>query len=198
MSGTAVRGGTVHVEGEGDAPGDLATVEAFINTITYNWDDPSEETLTDVGALDRWLSSHGLLDPGEEITDEEDLQRAIALREALRELVYANHDEVPPPDEALELLERGSRSAPLAVAFAEDGHGCLAPVGSGLDRAVAALLAIVFHAMHDGTWERLKACRNDGCRWAFYDASRNRSGRWCDMAVCGNRAKVRAYRQRHA
>ena len=51
-------------------------------------------------------------------------------------------------------------------------------------------------AMGDGSWERVKACRDEGCEWAFYDRSRNRSGVWCDMAVCGNRTKVRAYRER--
>ncbi|MBW3563024.1 MAG: CGNR zinc finger domain-containing protein, partial [Actinobacteria bacterium] len=45
--------------------------------------------------------------------------------------------------------------------------------------------------------ERLKVCRSDTCRWAFYDSSRNRSGKWCDMAVCGNRTKVANYRERH-
>ena len=44
----------------------------------------------------------------------------------------------------------------------------------------------------DGTWSRLKACREDDCHWAFYDRSRNRSGQWCVMAVCGNRNKARA------
>ena len=48
----------------------------------------------------------------------------------------------------------------------------------------------------EGTWERLKACRNEDCRWAFYDVSKNRSGSWCDMAVCGARHKMRAYRKR--
>src|SRR3712207_8580100 len=42
--------------------------------------------------------------------------------------------------------------------------------------------------------ERLKACPWDSCQWAFYDQSRNRSGVWCNMAVCGNRAKVAAHR----
>jgi predicted RNA-binding Zn ribbon-like protein len=48
--------------------------------------------------------------------------------------------------------------------------------------------------MLDGTWERLKACRN--CRWSFYDYSPNRSGTWCSMQLCGNRRKTRAYRKR--
>jgi predicted RNA-binding Zn ribbon-like protein len=38
---------------------------------------------------------------------------------------------------------------------------------------------------------RVKACA--GCGWLFLDLSRPGTRRWCDMAVCGNRAKV----QRH-
>ena len=47
-------------------------------------------------------------------------------------------------------------------------------------------------------WKRLKACRLHTCEWAFYDHTKNRSGAWCNMAVCGNRAKARAYRERRA
>jgi predicted RNA-binding Zn ribbon-like protein len=56
----------------------------------------------------------------------------------------------------------------------------------------------VTRAVVDGNWERLKACPLEGCLWAFYDRSKNRSRRWCSMDVCGNVAKARAYRQRHA
>jgi predicted RNA-binding Zn ribbon-like protein len=42
--------------------------------------------------------------------------------------------------------------------------------------------------------DRLKICPN--CQWLFLDRSRNRSRAWCDMAVCGNRAKAsRHYRR---
>ena len=51
-------------------------------------------------------------------------------------------------------------------------------------------------ARADGTWDRLKVCLADDCQWAYYDRSRNRSSVWCDMRVCGNRAKVRSYRER--
>jgi predicted RNA-binding Zn ribbon-like protein len=72
------------------------------------------------------------------------------------------------------------------------------PAGIGLDAALGALLAAASTATADGSWQRLKVCRNDACRWAYWDASRNRSGVWCTMAVCGNRAKGRSFRQRHA
>jgi predicted RNA-binding Zn ribbon-like protein len=47
-----------------------------------------------------------------------------------------------------------------------------------------------------GTWDRLKACRQETCGWLFYDVSRNRSSSWCSMQVCGGREKSRAYRRR--
>ena len=67
----------------------------------------------------------------------------------------------------------------------------------GVDAAIARLLAIVHDSMSDRTWQRLKACPAEDCLWAFYDHSRNRSGTWCEMGECGNRAKARRYRERH-
>jgi predicted RNA-binding Zn ribbon-like protein len=42
----------------------------------------------------------------------------------------------------------------------------------------------------------MKVCAADDCEWAFYDHTKNRSGAWCSMESCGNRAKGRAYRER--
>lgn len=42
--------------------------------------------------------------------------------------------------------------------------------------------------------ERIKVCPN--CHWLYFDESRNRSRRWCDMSVCGNRAKAQRYYRR--
>ncbi len=74
----------------------------------------------------------------------------------------------------------------------------LAPRSPGVDGAIGRVLAVAFTAMSGGTWSRLKACRNHGCRWAFYDYSRNRSASWCSMQLCGNRTKTRSYRRRHS
>jgi predicted RNA-binding Zn ribbon-like protein len=68
--------------------------------------------------------------------------------------------------------------------------------GVGIDRPIGELLIAVTGSMAAGTWNRLKVCANDACQLAFYDASRNRSGRWCSMTTCGNRMKGRAYRER--
>ena len=100
--------------------------------------------------------------------------------------------ELPKPPEDL----RAARKGELAIHFADDGSASLAPEAEGFAGALARLLVPVADAHSDGSWQRVKACRAANCHWAFYDRSRNRSGVWCAMAVCGNRTKVRAYRER--
>ena len=182
----------IHEEETGSrpAPGDLALVQAFVNTVDI---ESGEEQLATPGALEAWLRSHGLLVDGPSLTDA-DLRLAIPSREALRALAYANHEGEPDPA-ALSTLDRVAATARLRMRF--DQHGPrLEPELPGIDGALGRLLSIVYASMVEGSWSRLKACRRDTCRWAFYDRSRNRTSSWCTMAVCGNREKARAYRLR--
>jgi len=43
---------------------------------------------------------------------------------------------------------------------------------------------------------RLRECASETCGWLFLDETKNRSRRWCEMQSCGNRAKIRRFRQR--
>ncbi len=174
-----------------EAPHRLDLVIDFVNTA----DPDSGELVEGPADLARWLSGRELMAGGER-AGPEDYERALALREALRSTMLANNGG-PRDTGATALLEQAARRGELSVRF-EDGTAVLAPCAGGPDGALAALLAPVAEAMSDGTWARVKACRADDCQWAFYDFSRNRSGTWCDMAVCGNREKVRAYRARTA
>jgi predicted RNA-binding Zn ribbon-like protein len=94
-------------------------------------------------------------------------------------------------------LDEASRRARLGVRFDQHGRVHTAPEAPGVNGALGRLLALVADAQDEGTWARLKACLADDCQWAYYDLSRNRSAVWCDMASCGNRQKVRSYRERH-
>jgi predicted RNA-binding Zn ribbon-like protein len=176
-----------------EAPGDLELVRSFVNTLDL---ETGSDELRDAQVLRRWLAGRRLLEPGAPVSHET-VRRAAAVREALRSLLRANAGEALDPD-AVATLEAALRWGGLAVVF--DGRGRIAvePGRPGVAGAVGRLLAIVAASMADGSWERLKACSARDCGWAFYDRTRNRSGRWCSMAVCGNRAKVRAYRARRA
>ncbi|MHB8531637.1 MAG: CGNR zinc finger domain-containing protein [Solirubrobacteraceae bacterium] len=174
-----------------DTPDGLALVVDFVNTLDL---ESGRDQLDDPQALRAWLIEHGLLDAPEPVRAA-DLLEARSMREALRALMLANNG-APAAEGAGAELDRAARRGELSVHFGADATMRLGPCAEGLDGALAQLLAPVATAIGDGSWERVKACRADDCHWAFYDRSRNRSGVWCDMAVCGNRTKVRAYRER--
>ena len=176
------------------APGSLETVRAFVNT----WDvDDGIELLTGPAELAHWLAEQGLAEGGAKDlrASAADLRRALELREALRAHLLAHHDQ-PLPGDAAATLDAAATRARLTLRFTGPDETTLEPAASGVDGALGRLLAIVARAIEDGTWQRLKVCPADTCQWAFYDASRNRSAVWCDMRVCGNRAKVRGFRER--
>jgi predicted RNA-binding Zn ribbon-like protein len=175
------------------APGELELVRAFVNSRHED----EEDELGSPEALQAWLQGHGLLGADAGPVTGADREHAIGVREALRALMLANAGG-PLDPAAPRLLEDAARRADLGLRFRSDGAVQIAPSAPGVDGALGAILARAVSAMSAGTWARLKACGEETCRWAFYDHTKNGSGVWCDMAVCGNRAKARAYRRRHA
>ncbi len=183
----------MHKEQSKAAPGPLALVQALVNT-QYGQGRYAHVELSSPEQLRAWLVAHRLLADGTPVT-EGDFRRVLLLREALRSLLRANN-ETEMLASQVDVLNRLSSNAPLTVRFHHDGLPTLEPDITGVDGTLARLVGIVFTAMTDGTWGRLKACRNDRCQKAFYDTSKNHSGAWCSMARCGSRLKASAYRHR--
>ena len=175
-----------------DAPGELELVRSFVNSLDV---EDEVEQLGSPAELADWLRSRSLLEGDEEVADA-DLRRAVELREALRDVLLGHHGDHEVDPAAVAAVEAAARRSRLELRFAGDGIARVEPGRGGVDGALGRLLAIVARAQADGTWSRLKACPWDTCHWAFYDHSRNRSGVWCNMAVCGNRAKAQAFRAR--
>jgi predicted RNA-binding Zn ribbon-like protein len=173
------------------APERLQLVQRFVNTVDY---EHGREMLSDPARLGAVLAELGLLEAGAAVTAAE-LERARAVRKALRALALANNGGGA-TDEELAVLEEAAALGRLVVEFRDPGAARLEATAPGVAGALGALVGIVYTAIADGTWPRLKACQRDVCGWLFYDRSRNRSARWCQMAVCGNRTKTRAYRAR--
>ena len=167
-------------------------IEDFINT--NELDEPDGEHLRGASDLSVWLSERDLLPAGARLSGD-DLDSAIAVREALRKLLLANNGAPLDPSAVTTLNEAADRSR-LRVAFSPAGQADLVPDEPDVPGALSRILAVAYTSMADESWTRLKACRLDDCQWAFYDQSKNRSRTWCSMKVCGNRAKARAYRER--
>lgn len=164
----------------------------FVNSLDLR---PRQEGLDSPRALGAWLAGRGLLDEAARVTAR-DLAEAIAVREAIRDLLSAKNEVPVDVDAATAVLDEAVCRARLAVRFV-DGEMKLEPGAGGVRGALGRILAELSTAQATGTWDRMKACRADDCRWAFLDTAKNRSRAWCSMQSCGNRAKVQAYRERH-
>jgi predicted RNA-binding Zn ribbon-like protein len=173
------------------APGDLRLVQDFVNTLDLEL---GTDEIADTASLAAWLTARGL--KVDQATSDE-VERAHAVRQALRRLALANNGgSVYPLDIAI--LNQVASENPLRVRFLPTGAARLEPQTGGASAALAKLLQAVQGAIADGSWKRLKACREDTCQWLFYDSSKNHSGAWCTMSVCGNRSKARRYRAKRS
>lgn len=173
----------IDYEPSAPAPGRLALVQRFANTVDR---EHGREALHSPQALRTLLLELALLDPAAPVGVPE-LEAAHDLRDRIQSLALANNG-----------IQTDAQLEAELVVRVDDERAVLEPARHDVHGALGELVGIVFTAIADGTWPRLKACRADSCHWLFYDRSRNHSAVWCSMAVCGNRTKTRAYRARRS
>jgi predicted RNA-binding Zn ribbon-like protein len=171
------------------APDRLRLVQEFVNT---NDIERETDAVATPDALRAWLRRRGFLPRGARVSWS-DVHGVMAFREAVRSLAATNTGT--PLDPAAHRLLNQS-NATVRIRFGPDGGAKLEPERSGVPRFVSHVASLIYSAMLDESWSRMKVCRRDACRWLFYDHSRNNSSTWCAMAVCGNRTKTRRYYQR--
>jgi predicted RNA-binding Zn ribbon-like protein len=173
------------------APQPLDLVQRFVNSVDV---ETGEDELSSPETLRDWFAERGLMDAADSVSAA-DLRRATDVREGLRAVLLRNNG-LPLDVERVERLDRAVGRAGVRVRFAPGRDPELVADAKGVDGAIARLMAIVAAAVEHGRWERLKACPREECEWAFYDKSKNRSGRWCTMESCGNIEKAKAFRER--
>lgn len=168
-----------------DTPPGLQLIQDFVNTLDVETgQDDLESFLTDTRVSALSLRKR-------------DLPPLTRLRETLRAVCLAHAGAALPPDARRE-LEGLLAAAPLRVTLTAEGGAVLAPDPRlrGVQALTARIAAAIAAGAADGTWARLKACEAEDCLWAYYDRSPAGRRRWCTMAVCGSRAKMRTYRTR--
>ncbi|MFE9576102.1 CGNR zinc finger domain-containing protein [Nocardia sp. NPDC006044] len=120
------------------------------------------------------------------------------LREGMRELAAANNGQQPDTG-VIEGAATVLASAPVILRLGDNQRGphLVAEADADPARHAAAAVAQSYLTVRaSGDWARVKSCAAADCRWVYFDTSRNRSRRWCDMTNCGNRAKNRTWRER--
>jgi predicted RNA-binding Zn ribbon-like protein len=120
------------------------------------------------------------------------LRSALGLREDIHTLgaeLAAGRAAPPEPIDRLRTVHAQclakARLAPFGARFAWNWGAKATPIESILGPISLSALTTLLQA--DLT--RIKQCQGDRCGWLFLDTSKNKSRRWCEMEVCGNRAK---------
>ena len=131
-------------------------------------------------------------------TADRDLERVHRVRGALREVATSIADHRAPRRGALDTVNRALHARQvIELVPAGDGvHVDHRHVGDPLDDALARLSDPLVRELTSGDPERIRICASDTCEFVFFDTSRTRRRRWCDMATCGNRAKAARHRAR--
>lgn len=187
---------------------DIGDALEFINTFDLEQGQPAEHLVTAADVLE-WLHRRNLVHldardrqfaaiealPAE---GERLLELTRGVRAAMREVVEATVAQRTPDPAMLALLNRTLRTRPIyELVLSADGVSFdHRHEGDPFEGALAFLAESVARVVSQGQPDRLRVCANPECQIVFYDTSRNGQRRWCDMATCGNRAKVARFRAR--
>ncbi|GAB3121931.1 CGNR zinc finger domain-containing protein [Glaciibacter psychrotolerans] len=152
----------------------------------------SRETFHTSDDLAMWLNER--FSPGVQ-TQERDLIDALALREAIARLAVAaaGDHEADGQDIDIVNLFAATPDIPPALSGGSRQAGRTSPRAG---QALSTLARTAVDLFGPGTAGRIRFCSADDCAILYLDSSRSANRRWCSMQRCGNRAKVRAFRER--
>jgi predicted RNA-binding Zn ribbon-like protein len=182
-------------------PGDIALLYDFVNSLDVRRyvekgiaHLASDELATTVG-LEAWLSARDLLDR-EMRLDRDDHHGALALREALRSFIQLAPADREGDAAVVAQLNAVAVNFPLTLKVLEGGGIALRPSRLSHISGLGNVLAELQRLSEKERLDRLKMCASEECHWVFFDQSKPANRRWCNSALCGNRQKTRAYRER--
>jgi predicted RNA-binding Zn ribbon-like protein len=185
------------------APPSGSRVVDLVNTVDWR-DDPARriELIPTARALADWVRYvRSPANVARGIRHEHQRARMVRLRETLAILLRAIAEDRPLPAGEAAALTRWIRQAWHHRELVERRGGRTwqwrASTAPG-DALVFELALDAGALLLSPAAKRLRICANHGCGWFFIDHSNAGRRRWCSMATCGNRTKVRAYRQRAA
>ncbi|MEU0541390.1 ABATE domain-containing protein [Nocardia sp. NPDC005978] len=165
----------------------------FIGTLIGRRDERRDMVRTPAALAD-WIRASGLLDSAPEC-DDATVRAAVELREAAYRLARAVMSGEALVDADRRRINTVARGPIPDTALRPDGT--VQRTGDAA-RALAAVARSAVELFGDPERGRIKECGREGCTRLYLDTSRGAARRWCDMAVCGNRAKSAAFRARHA
>ena len=181
------------------------------NTVSDRSSDRPVDHLRTYGDLIAWARQAGTVAPGvarallaEAAARLEAARHALATALDAREMLYRLFAAIAagkrPRPEDLAVLNDHVPAAFARARVAAANRTFILKADAAADDLASLLAPVIQSAVElltSADVTRLRACAADTCEWLFLDTTKNRTRRWCDMNVCGNRAKIRRFRARH-
>jgi predicted RNA-binding Zn ribbon-like protein len=126
-------------------------------------------------------------------------RRGVALREAIWRAFARIAHEKEPAREDVDIIsgEAADALARRQVRKVGPGFAWDWPETNDLARPLWPIAQAASDVLtNDEDRDLLRECADDTCAWLFVDRTKNHSRRWCEMATCGSRNKVREFRER--
>lgn len=191
----------MHLSQKFPVPSEIALLYDFVNSLDLRRYVEQgvahvigDELMTTV-QLESWLRARGLLDRSVRL-NADDHQRALELREALRSFLELAPAERDTDAAAAARLNAAAVNFPLTLEVLKGGNVTMRPLQLSSASGLGTILAELQRMAATERLDRLKMCASEECHWVFFDRSKPANRRWCNSALCGNRQKTRAYRER--
>ena len=193
------------------SPGEELSLD-FSNTVEWRNGDKREDDMKTFESLVGWSVRKGLI-PKDEApsivrrakegrTEDASLRRAVQLRETIYRIFSSVAHDRRPDDEDIDALNRFLSDYPVSSSVVRKGqeYGWVVATGSGAEsRMLWPIAKSAADLLTSDRLGRVTECANEeeGCGWVFLDKTRSGTKKWCSSKGCGNRAKVRAWYDRH-
>jgi predicted RNA-binding Zn ribbon-like protein len=196
-------------------PANIPDVELsldFSNTVDWRNGEKRVDSLKTFGSLVDWSVKKGVIRRGEatsilrlakdEHSEENTLGKAIQLRETIYRVFSSVAHDHHPDDEDISALNKFLSDYPVSSAIVRTGDefGWAMVPGKGMEaRMLWPIAKSAADLLTSDQLGRVTECANEeeGCGWVFLDKTRSGTKKWCSSTGCGNRAKVRAWYERH-
>jgi predicted RNA-binding Zn ribbon-like protein len=177
----------------------------FANTESGRGSPSHQNHLRDATNVADWLRHAKVLSAGEadwlraQVSERADLAvdlltQAVGLREGIHDVGAAIGRRARPPETALASLAALHARFVARAALAPGVISCRwrwSVRASPIEAALGPIALAAVRLFTEGDFHRIRECGGHACGWLFYDRSKNNRRRWCEMEVCGNRAKQR-------
>jgi predicted RNA-binding Zn ribbon-like protein len=168
----------------------------FCNTFDHCHTPPDYDLIADRETLLKWGKQAGILPPKRKfksVPAARSFKKTVSTRNLIFDLFSPFTRSAVPKAKVVDALSLRLQAIhpKMALVSSPEGYRPVCTAEDPLEQIECAILRSALELLLSNQTDRIREC--NGCGWLFFDGTRNKSRRWCTMAICGNRAKAKRH-----